>query len=476
VRVAPFKAQNMANNAAVTAGGAEIAHAQWVQALAAGVEAEAAMNPVLLKPTTEHASQVVVMGKPLGTWPAATYQREKPALLPIVLDALEDLRSRHDVVICEGAGSPTEINLLDRDIANLGLARDAGLPAVVVGDIDRGGVFAALYGTVALLPADLRPLVRGFIVNKFRGDRDLLGDATAVLERRCGVPTLGCLPMVAGADLDAEDSLALDGFAGADGTAEVDGAAEDGPDGPVLDVAAVRLPRVANFGDLDPLRLEPAVRVRWVRSRAELGRPHLVVLPGSKSTRSDLAWMRRTGLADAIGSCGAPVVGVCAGLQMMGRTIDDAAGVEGDPGRADGLGWLPVDTRFERDKVLDRPVGRVVGGPGKGEAVAGYRIHHGRVRADPGAQPWIEADDGTVLGWHQEAPARAATTLHALFESDGFRAELLRWAAAEAGVAEPPGLGRRSFAGARLARLDRIADAIEEHVDLDRLFELIESA
>jgi adenosylcobyric acid synthase len=463
-RVAPFKGQNMANNATVTAGGAEIAHAQWVQAVAAGAEPEAAMNPVLLKPTSERASQVVVLGRPLGTWPAARYQREKAALLPVVLEALDGLRRRYDVVICEGAGSPAEINLLDGDLVNLRLAREAGIPAVVVGDIDRGGVFASLYGTVALLPDDLRPWVRGFVVNRLRGDPGLLGDAPAELERRTGVPTLGWLPVVEGADLDAEDSLALDGWTGA-----------GGGDGVALDVAAVRFPRVANFGDLDPLRLEPGVGVRWVRRASELGRPHLVVLPGSKSTRDDLAWFRATGLAGAVAACGAPVVGVCAGLQMLGGAIDDPGGVEGPPGRAEGLGWLGVRTCFGPDKVLDRPSGTALaGGPADGERVAGYRIHHGRVAGDgAGAEPWLVADDGTPLGWWDGQVA--GTTLHGLFEADGFRAAVLRWAAAVAGVDPPPGLGRRSFAAARLARLDRIADAVERHLDLDRLWAIVAS-
>ncbi|HEX9529801.1 MAG TPA: cobyric acid synthase, partial [Acidimicrobiales bacterium] len=212
VRVAPFKAQNMALNAVVTADGSEIGHAQWLQAHAAGAEPEARMNPVLLKPTGERASQVVVLGRPAGHWSAAEYQRRKPELLATVLDALADLRARFDVVICEGAGSPAEINLLDGDIVNLRLAARAALPAVVVGDIDRGGVFAALYGTVALLPDDLRPLVRGFVVNKLRGDPSLLGGAGRDLEARCGVPTLGVIPMVAGPALDAEDSLALEAW------------------------------------------------------------------------------------------------------------------------------------------------------------------------------------------------------------------------------------------------------------------------
>ncbi|MGH9224394.1 MAG: cobyric acid synthase, partial [Acidimicrobiales bacterium] len=418
VRVAPFKAQNMANNASVTVDGAEIAHAQWVQAIAAGVDPEAAMNPVLLKPTSERASQVVVQGRTLGTWSAQEFQSRKGSLLPVVLEALDGLRRRFDVVLCEGAGSPAEINLLAGDIVNLRLAHEACLPAIVVGDIDRGGVFAALYGTVALLPDDMRACVRGFVVNKLRGDPALLGTATEDLERRCGVPTLGVLPMIRGADLDDEDSLALDRWPTADGTA-------------TFDVAAIRLPHVANFGDLDPLRVEPGVAVRWVRGAADLGRPHLVVLPGSKSTRADLAWLRSTGLAAAIPACGAPVIGICAGAQMLGHAIDDSDGIEGEPGSVRGLASLPVDTRFAAGKVLDRPVAVAVDGPGEGHAVAGYRVHAGRIHPHAVAPPWLVASDATPLGWH--GGRVAATTLHGLFEADGFRTAVLRWAATVSG-------------------------------------------
>jgi adenosylcobyric acid synthase len=472
VKVAPFKAQNMALNAAVTADGAEIGHAQWIQALAAGVEPEAAMNPVLLKPTSDRASQVIVMGRTVGVQSAAEYHDAKPDLLPIVLRALTELRSRFDVVICEGAGSPAEINLLDRDIVNLPLAHAAGLPAVVVGDIDRGGVFAALHGTVELLPAHLRALVRGFVINRLRGDPTLLGDACAELERRSGVPTLGVLHHVPGADLDAEDSLTLDGFGPAHGPGPEVG--DGGVD--VLDVAAIRWPRVANAGDLDPLRLEPDVRVRWVRSLADLGRPDLVVLPGSKNTRGDLAWFRSSGLADALDGAVAAgdvaVVAVCAGAQMAGGPIDDPGGVEGPPGAARGMGWLPVATRFDGDKVLDRPAGAAVAGPGAGQRVAGYRIHHGRVRPAGAAAAWLAADGGEVIGWH--AGAVCGTTLHGLFEDDGFRAAVLGWAAGRSGKRWRP--GSLPFADARMARLDRIADAIETHVDLGRLFRIVEDA
>jgi|SoiMethySBSTD1v2_1073268.scaffolds.fasta_scaffold01138_8 adenosylcobyric acid synthase len=463
VRVAPFKAQNMALNAAVTPDGAEIGHAQWVQAVAAGVEPEAAMNPVLLKPTSERASQVVVMGHATGVQSAAEYHRSKRALLPLVLDALSDLRRRFDVVVCEGAGSPAEINLLDGDIVNLPLARAAGVPAIVVGDIDRGGVFASLYGTVALLPDDLRACVRGFVVNKLRGDPALLGDGTAELERRCGVPTLGVLPMAgpaAVADIDNEDSLALDRVDPEPVTST----------GDVLDVAALRWPRVANAGDLDPLRLEPAVRVRWVRSVSELGRPDLVVLPGSKNTRDDLDWFLTSGLAAAVERSDAAVVAVCAGLQMVGGRIDDPDGVEGAPGADKGLGWLPVSTEFRGGKVLDRPTGSAVAGPGAGHPVGGYRIHHGRVTPGAGAEPWLRAaPGGDPLGWWHGRVA--GTTLHGLFESDRFRAAVLAWAAGRAGRRWQP--GGLDFGAARTARLDRMADLLEAHLDLDRVAALI---
>ncbi len=452
VRVAPFKGQNMALNAAVVdggGGGGEIGHAQWVQALAAGAPAEVAMNPVLLKPTGERTSQVVVMGRAVGEQSAADYHAGKSALRPTVLAALDDLRSRYDVVVCEGAGGAAEINLLAGDFANVPLALAAGLPVVVVGDIERGGVFASLFGTWALLPDDLRVCVRGFVINRFRGDPGLLGDACAELERRTGVPVLGVVPAVPGTDIDAEDSLALDSW-------DTLGPAA----GVVVDVAVVRFPRVANFGDLDPLRLEPGVAVRWVRSAAALGRPDLVVLPGSKNTRGDLEWFRSSGLAAAVEACGAPVVAVCAGAQMIGVSIADPLGAEGAPGSVDGLGWLPLRTVFEADKVLDRPTGVV-----DGERVAGYRIHHGRVEAVGDLEPWIVADDGTVLGWR--AGRFRATTLHGLFESDGLRAAILRWASPDW---VPSGM---SFAAERTARFDRIADALESSLDLDRLFDLI---
>ncbi|MGI9022038.1 MAG: cobyric acid synthase, partial [Acidimicrobiales bacterium] len=455
VRVAPFKAQNMALNSAVTPGGHEIGRAQAVQAAAAGIDAEVAMNPVLLKPTGERTSQVVVMGRPVGHLDAAAFQAYKPELRATVLAALRDLRSRFDVVILEGAGSPAEINLLGNDIVNLRLAAAIGAPALVVGDIDRGGVFAALYGTVALLPADLRPLVRGFVINKFRGDPALLGDALADLERRCGVPTLGVLPWIHDVALDAEDSLALSGRRPR---------ASGPPLGDTLDVAVVAVPRIANFTDFDALATEPGVGVRMVDNAGALGDPDLVVLPGTKATVADLEWLRGQGLDRALARVraqGSVVVGICGGYQMLGREITDT--VESGRGRVAGLGWLDVTTEFGIDKVTRQRRGRWAPLPAQGAARAQdhrlscYQIHHGRVVHGATATPWIHLDDaygsepegvvgadghGTVLG----------TSLHGLFDDDGFRTAFLVGVAARRGRAFVP--ADRSFAAAREAQID----------------------
>jgi len=291
VSVAPFKGQNMSLNSVVTGDGAEIGRAQGAQAAAAGVPPEAAMNPVLLKSLGERRSQVVVLGRPWSVLEAAEFQRRKPELREAVLDSLADLRRRFDVVILEGAGSPTEINLLQGDLVNLGLADEAGVAAIVVGDIDRGGVFAHLFGTVELLPERLRRRVRGFVINKLRGDPALLGDGPAQLEARTGVPTLGVLPWLDGVSIDAEDSLAL---------GHEPRLASLRPDHDILDVAVVRFPRVSNFTDLDALGAEPGVWVRWVEQAGQLGQPDLVVLPGTRATVADLAWLRERGLDRAL--------------------------------------------------------------------------------------------------------------------------------------------------------------------------------
>ena len=467
VKVAPFKAQNMALNSYVTASGHEIGRAQGVQALAAGVEPEVAMNPILLKPTSDRTSQVVVRGQPLAHLTAAEYHARKPQLLRLVLDDLADLRSRFDVVVCEGAGSPTEINLLDHDIVNLRVAAEAGLPAIVVGDIDRGGVFAALYGTVALLPERLRSCVQGFVVNKLRGDPALLLDGCARLEAACGVPTLGVLPWISGLALDAEDSLAMRGPRPAPSRP---GLADS------LDVAVVRVPRISNVTDVDALSIEPGVGVRLVDDAAALGDPDLVVLPGSKATVADLAWLRQRGFDRALRRLVGRdepglVLGICGGYQQLGRTIVDD-GVEAPVGATDGLGLLDVTTTFAASKVVRQRRGTVMGQP-----VAGYQIHHGRVDRAAGTPGWIHLDD--AAGTEDEGavdPERAAvagTSVHGLFESDGFRSTFLTEVGRRRGKTfVPAGI---SFRAAREAQIDRLADLLEAHVDLDRLFALIET-
>ncbi|MCC6438485.1 MAG: cobyric acid synthase [Acidimicrobiales bacterium] len=484
VRVAPFKAQNMALNSAVTAAGDEIGRAQYLQAQAAGIEPEVAHNPILLKPTGERAAQVVVNGRPRGTMTAAEYHEHKPQLRALVLDSLADLRRRFDVVVLEGAGSPTEINLLAHDLVNLPLADAAGVPAIVVGDIDRGGVFAALHGTVDLLPAELRRRVRGFVINKFRGDPALLGDGTAQLQQACGVPTLGVIPMLSGLGLDAEDSLFLE----RGGWEPLDPAGPDaaepvsaGPDAAVLDVAVLDVavlafPHASNVTDLDPLAAEAGVAVRLVHDGARLGRPDLVVLPGSKHTVGDLAWLRRQGFEGPLRALLAEgrtmLLGLCGGYQMLGHTIVDE--VESGAGTVAGLGLLPVSTEFGADKVLVRASGRALG-----EALHGYQIHHGRVRSIDGASG---PDTGTAEVWLNFAGAPHGvrdgmvwgTSVHGLFEADGFRRAFLTVVTEGRGVLLPPSSLR--FAERRQAALDRVADAIEAHCDLAALAAIIASA
>ena len=467
VRVAPFKAQNMALNSFVTASGHEIGRAQAVQAWAAGLDPEVGMNPILLKPTGERTSQVIVMGRPAGHLDAVAYQAAKPRLRATVLEALTDLRTRYDVVLLEGAGSAAEVNLLAEDIVNLRLAASARIPAIVVGDIDRGGVFAALYGTVALLPNDLRSLVRGFVINKLRGDPALLGDGMAELERRCGVPTLGVLPWIHDVGLDAEDSLALAGRRPA---------AVEPPLAATLDVAAVRLPRIANFTDLDALATEPGVGVRMVEHASALGDPDLLVLPGTKATVADLEWLRGRGLDRAMAEArkrGTVTIGICGGYQMLGQVIVD--GVESGRGRVPGLGWLDAITVFRAAKLTRQRRGRSMG-----QRVSGYQIHHGRVTRGAKARPWLRLDD--AYGIEDEGArdpgadgegvgAVFATSLHGLFEEDGFRAAFLAEVARRRGK-EFVAAGR-SFAQARERQIDCLADMVDAHLDMAAVEALI---
>ncbi len=494
VRVAPFKAQNMSNNSVVTLDGGEIGRAQALQARACGLEPSVRFNPVLLKPGSDRRSQLVVRGRAVDTVGAGDYFRHRQRLRQIVVDELSSLRDEFDVVICEGAGSPAEINLRATDLANMGLARAADLPVLLVGDIDRGGVLAHLFGTVAILEPEDQQLISGFVINKFRGDVDLLRPGLDQLAALTGRPTLGVLPYADELWIDAEDSL---------------GTVSDAPVGrprpPVgtewLTVAAIRLPRISNSTDVEALACEPGVSVRWVDDPSRLTGADLVVLPGSKSTVSDLEWLRRTGIADALiarARTGGPILGICGGYQMLGKRILDE--VESAAGEVPGLGLLDLEIEFADPKVLRRTGGYVIDReapssgtagtrtyPGSSPGVArsrdsgtaapdaritvhGYEIHHGRVRRH-GERAWLELSDGSAEG--SVRGAIWGTHLHGLLESDDFRRAWLRDVATQAARTGFVAAEDISVTAIRTAQLDLLADLIEKHLDLNQIDHLL---
>ncbi|HTU19881.1 MAG TPA: cobyric acid synthase [Gemmataceae bacterium] len=461
LRVAPFKAQNMSNNAAVCGDGGEIGRAQAVQAAAAGIAPTPDLNPVLLKPEADSRSQVIVLGRPWRTLRAGSYYRRKEELWPIVTAALDRLRAAYELVIIEGAGSPVELNLRAFDMANMAVAQYAASPVLLVGDIDRGGIFAQLLGTLWLLPDEERALVRGMLVNKFRGDRGLFADGGRILEERGGIPLLGVIPYLKDLALPEEDSVALDTDTRHD------------PSG-VHDIAIVRLPHIANFDDFDPLRSESGVRLRYVDSVAALGAPSAVILPGTKCTLADLIWLTERGLAEAIrrlAERGTAVVGICGGYQMLGRTIRDPERVESSVEEMPGLGLLPVETVFAVSKETFQSRARIVDGPSwlaalHGQTVEGYEIHTGRTES---ACPWLEIvtrngepvqrGDGAV-----NADGRVwGCYLHGLFANPSLR---------RAWLDALPSAGSREAAEAPLlldSSLNRLADALEAVLDRKQL-------
>lgn len=452
VKVAPFKAQNMSNNSVVTVEGGEIGRAQAIQARAAGLEPSVRFNPILLKPGSDRTSQLVIRGQVADSVSAADYVRHRDRLAAVVHDELTGLRDEFDAVICEGAGSPAEINLRATDLANMGLARAADLPVILVGDIDRGGLLAHLFGTVAVLEPDDQALIAGFVVNKFRGDAALLQPGLRQLAELTGRPTYGVLPFTDGLWLDAEDSLSVVAH-------RVIGTPEPPRGAEWLRVAAVRLPRISNSTDVEALACEPGVLVRWVTDPVDLADTDLIVLPGSKATVADLSWLRERGLADAIvahAAAGRPVLGICGGFQMLCRRIDDA--VESRAGETAGLGLLDADIAFAPTKVLRRWA----------EPLTGYEIHHGRLtRCAEG--PWFGPGDephGVVRG------AVFGTHWHGLLDNDAFRRA---WLALVAEAAGRTGFvaGETDVAARRDAQLDLAADLLAAHLDVDAVVTLL---
>ena len=452
VRVAPFKPQNMALNSAVTADGGEIGRAQAVQAQACNLPPHSDMNPVLLKPNTDIGAQVIIHGRALSSMDARAYHDYKTVAMGAVLQSYARLRAQYDVIIVEGAGSPAEINLRAGDIANMGFAEAVDCPVLLIADIDRGGVFAHLVGTLALLSESEQARVAGFVINRFRGDIDLLMPGIEWLEARTGKPVLGILPYLHGLHLEAEDALAR---------------APTGA-GNTLRVRVPALPRISNHTDFDPLRLHPQVDFRYLGPGEDPTGADLVILPGSKSVRADLAWLRAHGWEQALQRhlrYGGKLLGSCGGLQMLGRAIHDPLGLEGEPGTSAGLQWLDLVTTLDAGKQLRRVSGVLALDQAP---VTGYEIHHGVTSGPALRRPLVnlpERSDGAISGDGQII----GSYLHGLFDAPAACAALLRWA----GLAET---ARFDYPALREQGIERLADAVEQHLDMRRIDALLQPA
>ena len=450
ITVAPFKAQNMSNNSAVTVEGGEIGRAQAMQARAAGLAPSVRFNPILLKPGSDRTSQLVVRGRVTGAVGAVDYFEHRDRLAELVIDELTALRGEFDAVICEGAGSPAEINLRATDLANMGLARAGHLPVILVGDIDRGGLLAHLFGTVAVLAPEDQALIAGFLVNKFRGDPALLAPGLTQLQDLTGRPTYGVIPFDDGVWLDAEDSVSVQAY-------RVVGQPQPPVGEQWLRVAAIRLPRISNSTDVEALACEPGVLVRWVTDPADLPDADVVVIPGSKATVADLRWLRDRGLGDGIAAharSGRPVLGICGGFQMLCRRIDDP--VESGAGGVEGLGLLDADIVFGRDKTLRR----------HDAPLRGYEIHHGQV---------TRSAEDDWLGVGVRRAAVYGTHWHGLLDNDDLRR---RWLTDTAAAAGRPGFAVADdvdVSARRDAQLDLMADLIAAHADIDAILSLLEA-
>ena len=466
--VAPFKAQNMSLNSHVTPDGGEIGRSQAVQAAAAMASSKVEMNPVLIKPEGDSRSQVVVMGRPLAVASAREYYDLKPAIWDTATSALDYLRAQYDVIVIEGAGSPAEINLKQHDIVNMRVALHADAPVLLVGDIERGGVFAQLVGTMALLEPEEKALVKGYVINKFRGDASLLAPGLGFLKERTGVPVTGVIPYFSDIHIPEEDSLGISSDLMSGET--------------VLDVAIMRLPHISNFDDFDPLRNEPGVRVRYVGRAEEFGMPDLVIIPGSKTTVADLDWLHGQGLSDRILTArqqGTPVIGLCAGYQMLGRALLDPEGVESVRAESQGLGLLQTSTTFANQKSTHQVKGYVAVDRGlltgcRGAEISAYEIHMGITKCDGGpAQPFllqsrsgrsVELADGSM----DDEGLTLGTYLHGLFHNRAVRRSILECAAARKGTTLPESAQDID----PNAEYDKLAALVREHLDMHLVYQV----
>ncbi len=463
--VAPFKSQNMALNSFITADGLEMGRAQVAQAEAACVEPDVLMNPILLKPTGESKSQVIVQGEVVQDMAAAEYYARKTQFIPVVRQAYETLSSRHDIIVIEGAGSPDEINLMDNDIVNMGMAAIADAAVLLVGDIDRGGVFASVYGTIALLPPEDQARIRGIIINKFRGDVEILRPGLTQLERLTGKPVLGVVPWL-GLHIDDEDSL----------SSRLGTGSHEKP----VDIAVIRFPRLSNFTDFAALEQHPNLGVRYVDQPRELGNPDLVILPGSKNTMSDLAWLRQSGLESGIkryASKGSPVIGICGGFQMLGAELSDPDRVE-QGGSMRGLELLPLRTVFDRQKTRTRVVGTVSELDGyfsflSGASFDGYEIHMGKTVMDGDAVPFSMIDmGGAVTADGAVGGAVLGTYVHGIFDNGEIVERLARRLSSDKGVSFEEGKAG-DFRQFKERQYDLLADALRAALDMDAIYAML---
>ena len=459
-RVAPFKSQNMALNSFVTRDGLEMGRAQVVQAQAAGVEPDVRMNPILLKPSSDTGSQVIVGGEVRGQMSAADYFKMKRQLIPDILAAFNSLSEDVDIVVIEGAGSPAEINLKADDIVNMGLAKLVDAPVLLAGDIDRGGVFAQLYGTVALLEQEERARIAGLVINKFRGDVEILRPGLAMLEEKTGLPVLGVVPYLH-VEIEDEDSL----------SERLNANRAVKP----LDAAVIRLPHISNFTDFMPLEQHELLGVRYVQRARELGRPDLVILPGTKNTMEDLLWLRQNGLEAAalkLAHAGTPILGVCGGYQMLGQTLDDPQGTEsGRPMALSGLGLLPTRTVFDAQKRRMQVRAAAQGELFGGARLTGYEIHNGRTEA--GGAPFCVLEDGTPEGCVNRNVF--GTYLHGLFDSGELTGALVRMLCARKGIS-PTQTQLMSMADYRQQQFDLLADGVRQALDMGAVYRAINTA
>ena len=453
-RAAPFKSQNMALNSFVTRDGLEMGRAQVVQAQAAGMEPDVRMNPILLKPSSDVGSQVIVNGEVRGQMPAAAYFKMKKSLIPDILAAYNSLAEEVDIIVIEGAGSPAEINLKADDIVNMGLAKLVDAPVLLAGDIDRGGVFAQLYGTVALLEPAERARIKGLIINKFRGDVEILRPGLAMLEAKTQLPVLGVVPYLR-VDIEDEDSL----------SSRLESSSTLKP----LDAAILRLPHISNFTDFMPLEQHPLLGVRYVQSTRQLGAPDVVILPGTKNTVEDLLWLRQCGLEAAVlklAASGTPVLGVCGGYQMLGQTLADPQGLES--GRAQtvrGLGLLPTHTVFTDKKHRTQDTAVVTAPQLAGAALTGYQIHTGRTTVQ--GAPFCRLTDGSAEGCVQGSTA--GTYLHGLFDTGELTEKLVHLLCSRKGIS-PAAAPLRSMQEYRQQQFDLLADGVRRALDMDALY------